>query len=77
MSRRRHPRYFSPAPYLVIFRFLRPRLVVPAERHVYRLPLGTLPEVQRRWPGIEVFDYRGNSLGRLPPADTGPAEKGT
>lgn len=61
----RSNRDFSTEPHLIRRWNGLALLVEPAERRVSHLPVGTLTRVARRYPGIEVFDIRGNLLGRF------------
>jgi len=70
----RSNRYFSAEPHLIRRWNGLALLVVPAERRVSHVPVGTLASVLWRFPGIEVFDIRGNRLGRFPPEASASAE---
>ena len=70
----RSNRYFSTEPHLIRRWNGLALLVVPAERRVSHVPVGMLARVLRRFPGMEVFDIRGNRLGRFRSDAVGRAE---
>jgi hypothetical protein len=70
----RSNRYFSPEPHLIRRWMGLMWLVLPAEGRVIHVPRTRVGQLVRRLPGAEVFDIRGNLLGRIEPVDGSRAD---